>query len=215
MGSRHPAAEDEHVGRSHPGHAAEQHAAPALRLLERVRADLRREAPRDFRHRRQQRQTAITVSHRLIGDAGRARRHEVACLLEIRREMQVGEQDLTLAEAFALCDKRLFHLHNHNGFSEDSRSGRNDLAPGADIFLVRRPGPNAGRRLDDHLMPVMDKLGDRSRRHADAELVVLDFLGNADEHGPHSETALKAAWGLSQEIRRADTRFGSSLFSLL
>jgi hypothetical protein len=29
----------------------------------------------------------------------------------------------------------------------------------------------------------MDELGDRGRGHADPEFVVLDFLGNADEHG--------------------------------
>jgi hypothetical protein len=39
-------------------------------------------------------------------------------------------------------------------------------------------------------MPVMDKLGDRGRGHADAEFVVLDLLGNADEHGNTSESAL-------------------------
>src|SRR5258708_1667759 len=32
-------------------------------------------------------------------------------------------------------------------------------------------------------MPVMHELGDRGRGHADPEFVVLDFLGNADEHG--------------------------------
>jgi hypothetical protein len=62
----------------------------------------------------------------------------------------------------------------------------------------------------------MDELGDRGRGHADPEFVVLDFLGNADEHGPHSESALKSNLRrLSQEIAGWDTRFGSSLFPLL
>ena len=53
-------------------------------------------------------------------------------------------------------------------------------------------------------MPVMDKLGDRGRGHADPEFVVLDLLGNADEHGPASESALKTdPRRLSQEIRPA------------
>jgi hypothetical protein len=59
VGARNAAAEDDHFGRRHAGHAAEQNAAPARRLLQRMRADLRREAPRDFRHRRQQRQAAV------------------------------------------------------------------------------------------------------------------------------------------------------------
>ena len=32
-------------------------------------------------------------------------------------------------------------------------------------------------------MAVMEEFGDRRRGHADAKFVVLDFLGNADEHG--------------------------------
>ena len=216
MRARHAAAEDEHIGRRHARHAAEQHAAPALRLLQRMRPDLRREAPRDLRHRRQQRQAAIGAGHRLIGDAGRARGHEVARLLEIGREMQVGEQDLPALQPLALFRQRLLDLHDHLGLREDIGPGRDDLGAGADIFLIRRPGADAGRSLDDHLMSVMDEFGDRGRGHADPEFVVLDFLGNADEHGPHSETALKTDLRrLSQEIRRRDTRFGSSPFPLL
>ena len=52
---------------AHARHAAEQHAPTALRLLQRVRADLRREAAGDLGHRRQQRQAAIAArspSHR-------------------------------------------------------------------------------------------------------------------------------------------------------
>jgi hypothetical protein len=35
----------------------------------------------------------------------------------------------------------------------------------------------------------MDELGDCVGGNADPEFVVLDFLGNADEHGPASDTA--------------------------
>ena len=76
----------------HARHAAEQDAAPALRLFQRMRADLRRQAAGDFRHRRQQRQAAVGRGHRLVGDAGRAAGDEVARLREIGREMQIGEQ---------------------------------------------------------------------------------------------------------------------------
>ena len=65
MRARDAAAEDEHVGCRHARHAAEQNAAPALRFLERMRADLRRKAAGDLGHRRQQRQAAdgdVTVS---------------------------------------------------------------------------------------------------------------------------------------------------------
>ena len=56
-------------------------------------------------------------------------------------------------------------------------------------------------------MAVMDELGDRGRRHADPEFVVLDLLGNADEHERPPKPRLKTdSRRLSQEIRRRDTR---------
>ena len=58
-----------HLGRRHAGHAAEQHAAAALRDLQAMRAGLDGHASGHFAHRRQQRQTAARIRHRLIGDA--------------------------------------------------------------------------------------------------------------------------------------------------
>ncbi len=104
--------------------------------------------------------------------------------------MQVGEQDLPLAEPLAFLLERLLDLHDHLRFREDLGPGRDDPAPGLDIFLVRRARAEARGGLDDDLMAVMDEFGDRGRRHADPELVVFDLPGNADEHGAASEIAL-------------------------
>ena len=65
-------AEDDDLGGRNAGHAAEQDAASAVRLLQVVRADLRRHAAGDFAHRREQRQRAVGRRDRLIGDAGGA-----------------------------------------------------------------------------------------------------------------------------------------------
>ena len=138
--------------------------------------------------------------------------------------MQIGEQDLPAFQPLALFGERLLDLHDHLGLGEHFRPGGHDLGAGADVFLVGRPGAEAGGRLDDHLMAVMDELGDRGRRHADAEFVVLDFLGNADEHGTASDLRPKALRMLSQEMRCRNTRstrsyapsgFGSSSSCLL
>ena len=72
MRAGNAAAEDDDVGRRHAGHAAEQHAAPAVLLFEAARADMRRHAAGDLRHRRQQRQRALRARHRLVGDGGDA-----------------------------------------------------------------------------------------------------------------------------------------------
>ena len=76
-----------------PGHAAEQHAAAAERLLEVEGAGLGRELAGDLAHRRQQRQPALLVLDGLVGDAGRARTSRSASRqLGVRGEVEIGEE---------------------------------------------------------------------------------------------------------------------------
>ncbi len=86
------------LARRHAGHAAEQHARAALLLLQAMRADLHRHAPRDLAHRRQQRQRAARVGDGLVGDAGGARAHQPLGLRAVGGEMQIGEQHLPRAQ---------------------------------------------------------------------------------------------------------------------
>ena len=50
------------------------------------------------------------------------------------------------------------------------------------VLVVGSPAPRPAPRLDQHLMAVMDQLGTDDGRQADAIFVVLDLLGNADQH---------------------------------
>ena len=77
-----------------PGHAAQQDAGAALRALERMGAGLDRHASGHLRHRGQQREPAALVGDGLVGDAGRAAGDEVAGLVGVGREVEVGEQHL-------------------------------------------------------------------------------------------------------------------------
>ena len=97
--------------------------------------------------------------------------------------MQVGEEDLPGAQVLPFRSERLLHLHDHLGAGEDFGGRIDEFRPGAGVFLVRRSRADAGAFLHDRPVAVMDEFRDRSRRHADAEFVVLDLLGNADEHG--------------------------------
>ena len=54
----HAAADDHHVARQRARHAAEEHAASAVRLVQVVRADVHRHASGHLGHRREQRQRA-------------------------------------------------------------------------------------------------------------------------------------------------------------
>ena len=53
VGAGNPAAEDQHLGRRHAGHAAEENAHAALFLLQAVGADLHRHPPGHLAHRRE------------------------------------------------------------------------------------------------------------------------------------------------------------------
>ena len=108
--------------------------------------------------------------------------------------MQVGEQNLALAQEVPLRRQRLFHLHDHLGAGENFGGRIDEFGPGAGILLVRRSRADAGAFLHDRAMAVMDELGDCGGRHGDAEFVVFDFLGNADEHGTASLTPRVQSW---------------------
>ena len=99
----------------HAGCAAEQHAAPAVRALEEVRADLRRHAARDLAHRREQRQRARVELHRLVGDAGDPALEQRVGDLGVRGEVEVGEEHQAGPEVVELVRLRLLHLQHELG----------------------------------------------------------------------------------------------------
>ena len=94
IGAGDAAAEDHHLGRRHAGHAAQEDAEPALLLLEAMRADLDRHAAGDLAHRREQRQAAARIRHRLVGDAGGAALHQPLGLRAVGGEVEIGEEHL-------------------------------------------------------------------------------------------------------------------------
>jgi hypothetical protein len=113
------AAEDDDLRRRHTGDAAEQDTHAAMRLLEAIGAGLDRQAARDFRHRRQQGQTAARLGDRFIGDADRATLDQIGTLRRIGSEVQVGVENLPLAQHRALAGLRLLDLDDHLGAGED------------------------------------------------------------------------------------------------
>ena len=183
IGAHHAAAKDHHLALGHAGHAAQKNAPAALGLFQAMRAGLHRHAPRHLAHGRQQRQAATGVGHGFIGNAHRAGLDQILGLRRIGRQVQVGVEDLALAQHGALLGLRLLHLHDHLGLGEDFGSGGNDLGPGLDVVGICRA--NAVARLGFHpdLVAMGNHFADRQRRQADAVFMVLDFLWHANEHG--------------------------------
>ena len=130
------AAEHDDLGRRHAGHAAEQHAAPALLHLQAMRAGLDRHAAGDLAHGRQQRQAAARARHRLVGDGRDARGHQGLGLLGVGGEVQVGEERLALAQHGAFGGLRLLHLDDQVGGGEHLGGRGQHLGAGALVVLV-------------------------------------------------------------------------------
>ncbi len=178
----HAATDHDDLARHHAGDAAQQDAAPAMRLFERGRPGLDAHPSGNLAHRFQERQAAIGVGDGFIGDAHRLRFDEVARLFGIGREMEIGIEDLPLAQHGALVCLRLLDLDDHFGALEDFRGGFDDLGALRAVIVVACADAFAGAGFDQHLMAVNDQLARAFGRQANAIFVVLDFLRAADQH---------------------------------
>jgi hypothetical protein len=98
------------VGGRDAGHAAQEHAAAAVLLLQAARSHMGRHAAGDLGHRGQQGQRALRARHRLIGDRDHAGGHQLGGLHRIGRQMQIGEQNLPGPKLLALDRERLLDL---------------------------------------------------------------------------------------------------------
>ena len=127
---------------------------------------------------------AVTVSYAIAVDAGR---HQRLRLLGIGSEMQISEQDLARTQHLALGKLRLLHLHDHVRAVEHFLRRRDDLRAGGDVRRVVDADARTGRALDQHLMAGRNQLTHACRHQADAVLVILDLLRDADAHAQPRE----------------------------
>ena len=181
--AHHAAAQDYHVGGRHAGDAAEQDTAPALLLLKAVGAGLDRHTARDLAHRREQRQPAARIGHGLVGDGDTVGIDQGVGLGGVGRKVEIGEEHLVGPQHGALGRLRFLHLHDHLGRAKNLRRVIHHLGTGALVVLVEEPDLSPGVLLDHDLMAMLHELAHTAGRNADAVLVDLGLLGNADEHG--------------------------------
>jgi hypothetical protein len=96
--------------------------------------------------------------------------------------VEVGEEDEALVQTRVLLRQRLLHLQQELGLAPDLLDG---CERGADraVGVVREGAALAGARLDDHVVPALNKLPRARGRQRDAVLVGLDLLDDSDLHG--------------------------------
>ena len=79
---------------------------------------------------------------------------------------------------------------------------RQHLAPAWRVAVVVAADAGAGAGLHQHVVAVVHGLAHRRRRHADAVLVILDFLGDADSHGDELR-----GWGAHRGVYAVEEAF--------
>src|SRR4029453_14699390 len=164
-------------------HPAPQTPAAPLLLLQETRGDVGRHPARDLAHRRKQGQAAVGQLHGLVRDRRDLPLGQRLRELPAGRQVEVGEQDLALAQVLELRRDRLLHLHDHVGARPDLGRGSDDLGTGALVTLLRDARAGARAVLDEDLVPRRGELASALGRQRDAVLVVLDLSGDPDDHG--------------------------------
>ena len=171
------------VAAATPGHAAEQDAAPAERLLEHERARLRGDLAGDLAHRREQRQAAVARPRRSRRRCrSRPTRTAPRVSSAVGGEVQVGEEHLPGPQQLDLLGLRLLDLQHHVGLAEHRRGVGHDARALRLVIVVGDRAALAGAGLDEHLVAALGQLAHAGGRERDAVLVGLDLGGDADLH---------------------------------
>ena len=97
--------------------------------------------------------------------------------------MQVGVEDLVLAQHLPLNLLRFLDLHDHVRVGEDGRGVGDDGRAGLFIVGVGEARARAGAGLNRDVVAMSDVFTHRRGRQADAVFVLLDLAGDADVHG--------------------------------
>jgi hypothetical protein len=124
------------------------------------------------------------VLHRLVGDARGAALEQAVGQPGIRREVQVGEQQMAGLEKRHLRGLGLLDLDDHVGAAEHRGGVRQDLGALGGVLLVQDGRAHPCPRLHHHLVTVVGKLANAGWRQGDAVLIGLDLRGHSDDHGP-------------------------------
>ena len=104
---------------------------PPADLRKRSARRLDRQPSGHLAHRRQQRQAAAGIGHRLVGDRGAAGCDQALGLRGVGRKVQIGEEDLALAKLAPFRRLRLLHLDDHVGGRKNLGWRVDDRAPAA------------------------------------------------------------------------------------
>lgn len=164
------------------GHAAHEHAAPALRAHQVIAADLRSEAAGDLGHRGEKGERAVLELHRLVGDRRGPRGEQRVGAGPRGGEVQVCEDGLLGAHAAVLGLDRLLDLEEQLCVAPHLVGGVDDAGTGGGEVGIGDRGTEPRALLDQDVVSAAGQLGGAAGRDRHAVLVVLDLGGDSDAH---------------------------------
>src|SRR5918999_1243669 len=126
--------------------------SPSMPPLQVMRADLWCHPAGYLAHRGQEGQATVRELHGLVRHSGLLPLRQHLGELLPGREMEVGEQDLALAEVVVLLPDRFLDLQDQVGGAPQLLRPGDDLGAVLDVGGVGDGGSLAGPRLDQHLM---------------------------------------------------------------
>ncbi len=183
VGSHHAAAEDQHVGRLDARHAAEQNAPAHHGFFQILRAFLHAHAAGDLAHRRQQRQPALLVGQRLVGDGRDLRPQAGVGQFTAGGEVKVGEDHLPRPQHVEFRPQRFLDFHDQLAALEQGRMVADDLRARGRVLLVHEAAARAGVALDQHAVAGLRQKLHAHGQHRHAVFIGLGFARNGDDHG--------------------------------
>ena len=115
------------------------------------------------------------ISDGFIGNRGATRFYQPDGLGRIGGQMQVGEEDMILTQAFPFHLLRLLDLDDHFRVGKNALGIGGNFGTGGAIRIIIATNPGTGTGLNQHLMAPCGQLLDAVRHQPDTEFPVLDF----------------------------------------
>ena len=143
-------------------------------------------APRDLRHRDQQRQRTVGALDGLIGTADRPAVDHRTGEGFAAGEVEEGENQLVPADEFVLGSHRFLDLDDHFRPGVDLLDRGKHLRPDGRVGIIGKSAVHTGRSLHINFVSPFDKLPGACGGKSNAILVVLDLFWNTDNHGSGS-----------------------------
>src|SRR5665648_646248 len=182
VGTGDACTQNQHPGGGHPGRSGQQLALAAVHLLEEVGPGLGGQSPGYLAHGGEKRQIAVLRLHRLVGEAGGPAIHEPLRERLVRSKVEVGEEDVALAQAQVLLLERLLDLQQQGSPVEDLIGVEGDLRAGRGVGRIRERRARTGSGLHEHLVAQRGQLAGAGGGQGHPVLVPLDLPQDSDPH---------------------------------